>query len=208
MRYERLLRVAWLSILLGIGMEALLLAAAAAFGKQPAVAAALADLVQKVSWANIVCVGLAVGTAASKQQPRAMGLAGFAAAPLAFGLARALHKAVSQALSIAAPAAGIPSPWVLAGIKAIEYTLLGFLLGRFEKHAEPRLTPHILIGAVIGLLFGGFVLWLSVRQSPSPLPAAALVTRAINEMIFPIGCSAVIGASRLFGRGAKQPSRS
>ncbi len=196
MRSARLLKVAWLSILLGIGMELLLLATAAFFGKNPVLKPVLADLAQKISWSFIICTGIALGTVASKMKAPAMGIAGFAGAPLAFTAAKALHKSVAEAMAIAAPAAGVPSPFALAGIKALQYALLGILLSRFEQKPQPRLTPHLIVGAVIGALFGGWILWLVVQQSPNPVPLAALVTRGINEILFPIGCSAVVGATR------------
>ncbi len=49
-----LLRVAWLSVLLGLGVEALLLLLAAGSGLVPQLAAIVAASVQKVSWAVIV----------------------------------------------------------------------------------------------------------------------------------------------------------
>ena len=61
-----LFRVAWLAILLGFAMEALLLLFAAGFGILPGFKPVAADLVRQVSWSTIVCVGLALGTAVSK----------------------------------------------------------------------------------------------------------------------------------------------
>ncbi len=50
-------------------MEGLLLLLATGLGKAPALKPVVADLVQKVSWSALVCVGIAVGTAA----PEALG---------------------------------------------------------------------------------------------------------------------------------------
>lgn len=61
-----LLNVAWLSVLLGLGMEILLILAAAYFGSDNATAAIIADAVQKISWSTLVCSGVAVGMAAGK----------------------------------------------------------------------------------------------------------------------------------------------
>ncbi|HLM78807.1 MAG TPA: hypothetical protein VK361_10520, partial [Rubrobacteraceae bacterium] len=60
-----LLRVAWLSVLLGLGMEALLLLFAAGSGLVPELGEIVAASVQKVSWAVIVCTGIALGTTVS-----------------------------------------------------------------------------------------------------------------------------------------------
>ena len=65
--WRTVVRVAWLSIGLGIALEVLLLVLAAYTGTGGATPKPfLADLVQKVSWSFIVCVGLAFGTTAGK----------------------------------------------------------------------------------------------------------------------------------------------
>lgn len=62
-----LLRVAWLSILLGYVVEAVKLLSAAGVGIFPELnLAVVADLAGQVSWSTILCVGLAIGTAVSK----------------------------------------------------------------------------------------------------------------------------------------------
>ncbi|MGB3213156.1 MAG: hypothetical protein WBC26_00145, partial [Alphaproteobacteria bacterium] len=105
-----LLNVAWLSVLLGLGMEILLILAAAYFNSDNSTAAIIADAVQKISWSTLVCSGVAVGMAAGKMRPQVMGLAGLIAAPVAFYTAKVLHKSASQALAIAGQAAvGGPS---------------------------------------------------------------------------------------------------
>src|SRR5215470_14614616 len=97
-----LLRVAWLAILLGLVIEAILLLFAAGFGGIPGIRKIVADIVQKVSWSVIVCVGLAFGKAASKGQPSWTGLSGVFAAPVAFSVAGTLHKSASYALNLPA----------------------------------------------------------------------------------------------------------
>ncbi len=57
-----LLRVAWLSVLLGLGVEVLLLLFAASSGLVPELGEIVAASVQKISWGVIVCTGLAIGT--------------------------------------------------------------------------------------------------------------------------------------------------
>ena len=191
----KLLRVAWLSVGLGLGMELILLAVAAGFGQHPTIKLILADAVQKVSWAVFVCVGVALGTAASRTRPAAMGLAGLCSGPAAFALAKALHKSAAEALAIAAPAAGGPSPLLLALLKGVEYGGLGAVVGWLGT--KPRgAGVHIAAGLLTGLAFGTVVILLAVRSSAQPLPAAALAGRAINEILFPIGCSLVLYAAQ------------
>src|ERR687886_384753 len=90
------LHTAWLAILLGLKEI-------------------LADLLKQVSWSVFVCVGLALGTAASKARAPLMGLLGLLAAPLALGVSRSLHQGVVKALEIAGSASLFtPSLLVLA----------------------------------------------------------------------------------------------
>src|SRR5712692_6729574 len=100
--WKTLLHVGWLAALLGLTMEVILVVLAAGFGTLKGANPVLADLVQKVSWSVVVCVGLAVGTTAKKARGPLMGLAGLLAAPLAFMVARSLHKGAMQALAVAA----------------------------------------------------------------------------------------------------------
>ena len=197
---KTLLRVAWFSILLGLGMEVLLLTVAAFFKHSMGTQAIIADLVQKVAWASIVCTGVAVGLGASRMRGPAMGLAGLIAAPIAFYIAKAAHKSVIQALSItpAAAAAG-PSPMLLAGIKGAEYALLGYLAARLAKRASAGLREHALMGLFIGLTFGGLIVYLSVAMAADPLPLFAIISRCANEIIFPVGCAAVLYTAQKVG---------
>ncbi len=105
------LKVAWLSICLGIGMEILLLIAAAGFGAFSAVKVIVVDLVQKISWSFIVCTGLA-----------------------------------------------------------------------------------------LGVIFGGLVLFLTVHGAPKPPAAVSLLSKGINEVLFPVGCSLVLFSATALSR--------
>ena len=61
-----LMRVAWLAIGLGLGIEVLLLMVSVFGGLGSATF--VADLVKSVAWSVFVCVGLAVGTAITRAQ--------------------------------------------------------------------------------------------------------------------------------------------
>lgn len=197
---QLLIRTAWLSVLLGLGMEILLLAAAAYFRNVPGAETAVADTVQKISWSTLVCSGVAVGLAAGKVRPRAMGLAGLVAAPAAFYVSKIAHKSVSQALSIAGQAAAGPSPFLLAGIKALEYAVLGYLVGLLGRKTTAGLRGHLLAGVGVGFVFGGGIVYMMVTMAAEPIPVAGIVTRCINEMIFPVGCALVLYAAEKLGQ--------
>ena len=186
-----ILKVAWLSILLGLGMEILILIASASFGKIPAFKVIAADLVQKVSWSSIVCMGVAIGAAVSRNRGAVMGLAGFISAPVAFDVARVLHKSATQALALATPGPSLPSPVTLAMIKAVEYAVFGYFLGIISRRSVGMGT-YVFLGTGIGFIFGGFSLVLAVTQAATPIPLSGLVARAINELFFPVGCALVL----------------
>lgn len=189
-----LLRVAWWSIAVGLGLEAVLLAMAAVAGKAGSISPFVADLVQKVSWSYLVCMGLAVGAAVGRAARGAvMGLMGVLSAPVAFAIARALHKGASKALDLEAGPAG-PSPWLLAGIKAVQYGCFGLVLAWAVKRYSSSLKVHLGVGGLIAIVFGGLIVSLSFAQSPTP-PGMVIVTRAVNELLFPLGCAFALFAA-------------
>ena len=199
----QVVRVAWLSIGLGISFEILLLVLAAFTGTAgESGRPALADLAQKVSWSFLVCVGLAFGTAARKIREVVMGGLGFLAAPLAFVAAKAIHKGLGQALGTIAPGAPFTFPLLIAGLKALEYGALGALLG-YASQRHKSLAFHAAAGIATGLTFGVLLVWAGVRSQAGPVGPVDLVGRGINEILFPLGCSLVIYASEAFGRRMK-----
>lgn len=185
----QLLTVAGLAILLGMAMEAVMLAVAAGYRGLATPDPFLADLAQKVSWSFLVCVGLGVGSVVSRAKPAAMGILGLVCAPLAFNLSRALHKVLAAALGLAA-AAG-PAPFAIAALKATQFALLGFALGHLSRRGAGALA-HAGLGLLVGALFGVPVVSLAVADG---LTSGALVARALNELLFPVGCSLVLYAA-------------
>jgi len=199
--WRTILRVAWLSIGLGLLLEVLLLLLAAFSGTgghtpKPFVS----DLAQKVSWSFIVCVGLACGSTASKARSGVMGFLGLISAPLAFTIARSLHKGVNQALGVAG-AVGGASPFLIAGLKALEYGVLGAALGAITKRrGGGSLGAHLGTGAAIGLTFGGTILAVLARAAANPMTPVDLAAKGINEVLFPVGCSLVLYAAEAMGK--------
>lgn len=195
--WRKLLRVGWMSVALGFTIEILLLVLATTRGI-PKLAPTVADLAQKVSWATIVCVGLAVGNTAGKRRSDRMGLLGLISAPLGFHVARAAHKGVGQALGLVASGAG--STFAIAGLKAIEYGILGATVGGLgNRGGRPNLRVHLLTGAVVGLIFGGAIIAVLTRAAPQAPTAVDLAAKAINELLFPVGCSFVLWAAEALG---------
>ncbi|CAK0780522.1 conserved membrane hypothetical protein [Gammaproteobacteria bacterium] len=195
-----ILRVAWMSIVLAIIIQILSLFALAGVGPLADFKTIVSEFVQKITWATIVCTGIAFGKVASKLQPQAMGLLGFLAAPTGFTVARAAQKSVAEALKNAAPVAGGASPFLLAGLKALEYAVLGLIIGWLGKRAWGGALAHVTVGLGIGIIGGGTCLAVMDWYNPTPLTLPALLYRGVNEVIFPVGCSLVLFAAERVGK--------
>jgi hypothetical protein len=197
--WSKILRVAWLSIGLGIVLEVLLLVLAAYTGTAGTTPKPfLSDLAQKVSWSFIVCVGLAFGSTAGKARAGIMGLLGLISAPLGFNIARSVHKGVNEALGVAG-AAGGASAFLIAGLKGIEYAVLGAILGWVTRR-QGGLGLHLGAGAAVGLTFGVAIVTLIARAAANPMGPVDLAAKGINEVLFPVGCSLVLYAAEALSR--------
>ncbi len=200
--WKALLHVGWLAVLLGLTMEIILVVLAAGFGTLKGAKPVLADLVQKVSWSTVVCVGLAVGATAKKARGPLMGLAGLIAAPLAFTVARSLHKGAMEALEISA-AAGPGASLVMIGLlKGLQYCSFGLALDWVAKKPWGGLAAHCGTGLAAGVIFGGAIIVLGIQAAPQMPPLPALVSRAANEFLFPVGCAIVVYVSKILKQKA------
>jgi hypothetical protein len=199
----RLVHVAWMSILLGLIMELVIIAVVTIDGSSGDGTSFFTDAVQKVTWSSLVCVGLALGTAASGAvRAPVMGLIGLLMAPLAFTLARMLHNAALQLMHVAPRAAAVSTPSVLwlAVIKAVEFGALGFAAGLLARNTSNQLRSHVLLGLAVGLIFGGILLVYTAGASDPALAKAKLVGLGLNELLYPIGCSMILYAAGSAGR--------
>jgi hypothetical protein len=194
-----LLRVAWLAILLGVAMEGLLLVLGAGLGKSLGLESIVADLVRSVSWSVFVCVGLAIGTAVAKARVPVVGFFGLLAAPTAFEASRALHKGTLEALETTGSSSDSLSPFLVAVIKGLEYGCLGLLIAWVSQRSWGGAAAHAAVGLLVGLVFGGTIVALAMGSTPPP-PATDLLTRGVNEVIFPIGCSLVLFSAGALGK--------
>ena len=186
------MRVAWLAILLGVTMELLLLLFATGFGAFPGLGPVAADLIRQLSWSTFVCVGLALGTAASSARASLMGLLGLLAAPLAFSVSRGLHQGALKTLEIAGAGAGAAPVLLLALLKGVEYGCLGLALGWIGGRPWGGALVHVAVGLAVGIVFGGAIVSITYASAPEALTAADVISRGINELLFPVGCSLVI----------------
>ncbi|MCY2958572.1 MAG: hypothetical protein NTY35_00240 [Planctomycetota bacterium] len=203
--WDRTLRVAWWSVALGIGLEVVQLVLFAFQDRLPTVAQTVAETAGKVSWSVLVCVSISCGLAAGKARPRAMGLLGALSAPVGFAIARSVHKSVGSALSVAPGAAEALSPFLLAGIKAVEYGALGLVVARLTSRPVISLRSHLVVGLSIGAVTALVVSVLLLRLRPDTR-LAVLATQAVAEVLFPIGCAAVIYVTERAARLARRDS--
>ena len=195
---QTLLHIAWLSILLGLALEIIMLVIAANANKLPGIEPIIADVVQKISWSGLVCTGLAFGKAASSANPTWMAFAGLLSAPTALAVARALHKSTTQALKVAeAGAAAAAFPFFIAGLKGVEYAALGLLLGWIGKRASSGLAAHTWSGLLIGAVFGTTI---AAASTADGFETMKIIPPLVNEVLFPVGCSLAIYAADVIGK--------
>jgi hypothetical protein len=194
-----LLRVAWLSVGLGLVLEVILIVLAIGFSSALGMGKIVADLVQKISWSVIVCVGLAFGKAASKGKAAWMGLSGLFAAPVAFSVAGTLHKTAASALKLAEQSSGVAFPFVIAALKGIEYAVLGLVLAWLGKKATAGAMTYTGTGLVVGLVFATAIVYSSGAQHMTP----GVISQFVNEVVFPIGCSLAIFGADVLGKRIK-----
>jgi hypothetical protein len=186
-----------MSILLGLVMEGLLVAARlGAFSMD----AATAELANRVSWAVLVCTGLAIGdTLAENSRPVLLGLSGLIGAPLAFAVARGVHKGTADLMGIAQPGDPI-SPLLAGGIRGLEYMILGLAIFWLKKQPRTGVMSYIAAGAVTGLAFGLVLMFLNPAVTSS---VTSLLVWGVNEVVFPVGCTLVLFASTVIGEKVK-----
>lgn len=194
-----ILRVAWLAILLGVTMEVILLVVAAFSSQIPGLEPIITGLVQKVSWAGLVCTGLAFGKAASNGNPGWMALAGLLSAPAAFSVARALHKSTAHALKAAESGVVAAFPFLIAGLKGLEYAALGLILGWLGKRFGASLPAYASTGLVIGVVFGTIIAELA---TPGGFTSVKIIPALLNEVLFPVGCALALYAADAIGKKA------
>ncbi|HET7479161.1 MAG TPA: hypothetical protein VFJ72_06560 [Rubrobacteraceae bacterium] len=194
-----LLRVAWLAILLGLGMEGLLILLGTGLGDALGLGQLAADLVRNVSWSVFVCVGLAIGVTVAKARLPVAGLIGFLAAPVAFEVSRVVHRGALEALAATGGVSEGTSPFLIAAIKALEYGALGLAISWLGQRSWAGVMAHALTGLAVGLVFGGSILALTLAAAPQS-STADLISQAVNEVIFPVGCSLILFAANALGK--------
>ena len=92
---------------------------------------------------------------------------------------------------------------VLALFKGIEYGCLGMALSWVGQRTwGERILAYVAVGLAAGVLFGSLTLALAYWGTPSPPSTADVVSRGVNEMLFPVGCSVALYAARVLEKRA------
>jgi hypothetical protein len=195
------LAVAALSMALAASMEAVQVVATIAAGGHYTAGLGLRDVILKLPWALLVCVGLWLGIVIGHSRPAVAGLAGLIIAPLASLGARATAEA-AHGLTFAASAAQTPPPLAVAGLKGLEYAILGLVVAWLQQRRWARASHHAAAGLGAGLLFGGAI--LALTAAGQPLTPVVLVGWLVNELLFPVGCALIL--FRVEGRRAPRLS--
>lgn len=189
---KTLVHAAWMAIALGLAVQFAVLASKILGGALPKAAQLAVDFAGGVAWATVVCAAIAAGTVTVRRTAVAMGYLGLLFAPLAWAVAKAVQRAVQWMLGMPFDTFGALA-FQVGGVKTIEYTLLGYLLGRLIRTPASTLSRHALLGAIVGLCFGAAIVGLHLLHAPAAgVPLVKLVSLAVNEILFPVGCSVVI----------------
>lgn len=186
--------VAWLGILLGFAMQALILAGKMAAGAMPGEAKILIDLAQGVTWSFFVCAGIGLGTTLAKGRKAIGGFVGMVSGPLAVALAKGGQKVMTSALgAVDSPAA--LSLLTVGTLRAVEYGVLGWILAGLAARSDVRARNYVASGGAVGLLFGGSITVLTAMKNGAEgqvLDPVRLTATGFNEIAFPIGCALVV----------------
>lgn len=192
-------RIAAWAVALGLLIQLLVLAAKTSAGAGVPAAAFATDVAGGIAWSVVVCTGAAIGVSLLRTSAAAAGLVAALFAPVAVAASKAANQLVAAAVS----AVGKPTAVSLVGLaatKAAEYGLLGFLLAHLAGKGVARAGPYLGAGASVGLVFGALALWLKTGAGAA---AAELAATAVNEILFPIGCAALVYVGAVVARAAR-----
>jgi len=187
-----LLRVAWMSIVLGLFVQATVMLVQATWPASWA-----SELLGKITWSVFICTALAIASAASKAAPGMVGLMGLMAAPVSVAAARTVQKTVAGGMSGAAAAAPIvvaPGPWELAILKGVQYAIFGWLICRAQR--KGTLKAHLAVSVPIGVAFAVYIVCRAwATTPPDMLKPLGLIARGVGDASATVGCSVVLWAA-------------
>lgn len=199
---RKLALIALMSVLLGLSIQLLIIAARLLAGGPLPGLGFVADAAQGITWALLVCTGVGIGTSIMRARAEIVGLLGALFAPFAVAAAKGSQSLVGSVLDRAGTEA-VLGLGTISLLRAFEYAVLGFLLGTLARRGEARLGRYLGAGALVGVVLGGGVMALTAQAAWAagmPYGAAQFAAGAVNEVLFPIGCALVIYGGQLVGR--------
>lgn len=182
-----------------LAIEVLIAATRTAFDRHNA--GLVAETVGGITWALLVCFGVAAGSALTRASDAVAGAIAFVCTPVALVTAKAAQGAVSEMLGQAAPSLP-PGLALIAAVKACEYGTLAFLLARLAHRGVDAVRPHLLVGLATAATFGTSLVAIATVSAEPNLAPPAIATTAVNEFLFPIGCVLVVLLTRMSGQQA------
>ncbi len=194
--------IAVMSVALGLAIQGLIVGARLLAGGPYPGLAAVADAAGGITWAVLVCTGVGIGTSIMRARAQIVGLLGVLFAPLAVAAAKGSQSLVASLLDLAAGQA-VLSLGTVSAVRALEYAVLGFLLGMLARRGEARVSRYLGAGALVGVVLGGAVMALTAWAAAGagmPYGSVQVAAGIVNEMLFPIGCALVIYGGQLVGR--------
>jgi hypothetical protein len=187
---DRVFAAVWMAIALGLVLQIAVLAAKLGAGASIPGVQAFVDIAGGVTWAVVVCAGVAIGTVAARSAPAQMGFLGLVFAPLAFAAAKGVQRGLQWVAG--QPMEKIGPLVIQTGlVKAVEYAALGYVLGLIIRTRRSTPQTHALLGLAFGAVFAAALVALNAAHA-SPVPAPKAVGLVLNELLFPVGCSMVI----------------
>lgn len=202
---RRVAAIAFLAAGVGFLAQGLILAGKFAGGAPWPGFALFADLAQGITWSTLVCVGVGIGASLGKHRTALAGVFAALCAPLAIALAKAAQRVVASLIDVAVNPA-ILSLATIGTLRALQYGILGWLLAWLVQKGETRPLPYVGAGASVGVTVGGAILFISADmadQSGLVFGAPQMVASIVNDILFPIGCAAVIYTGQFVGRNLK-----
>lgn len=194
---SRLAALAALAVALGFAVQALVLAAKVLTGASVPGLVFAVEVAAGVAWSTLVCLGASIGLALFRAKAALAGLVSALFAPLGVAAAKAANQSLSAAIGLADKPAALPLIG-LASLKAAEYAVLGYALARLAQRGTDRLGPYAGTGLAVGVAFGGAALALRLLAGLAPPPELAAL--AVNEIVFPVGCAAVVYVGQTLAR--------
>jgi hypothetical protein len=186
--WKIILKVGWLSLLVGFCLEVLLQLVNAGFGNTANWKDFVQGLLQKQVWALLVCLSLVI----MQPQRTLMMLVGLVFAPVSWLTASAVRQFIKKPLGVVGASSLAWSTVWVALLRGVEYAVLATLLVMLLNRQKGK-RDYVFTGGLIGIIFGTFNL-LILNQ---PVNAAQMVAQSLNEVLFPMACSLVVRTGQM-----------